>query len=47
MKKTKKFLSKLFPKGNAKELLKLINYPYKTVSFRGNEIITFAGLNLK
>lgn len=26
---------------------KAMNYPYKTVRFRGNEIITFAGPNLK
>jgi len=26
---------------------KKMNYPYKTVTFRGNEIITFAGLDVK
>lgn len=26
---------------------KKMNYPHKTVTFRGNEIITFAGLNVK
>ena len=24
-----------------------LNYPYKTVRFKSNEVITFAGLNLK
>lgn len=29
------------------EFFKKINYPFKTVTFRGNEIITFAGLHVK
>ncbi|WP_293872977.1 FkbM family methyltransferase [Flavobacterium sp.] len=29
------------------EFFKKINYPHKTITFRGNEIITFAGLNVK
>lgn len=29
------------------EFFKKLNYPYKTVTFRKNEIITFAGLNIK
>lgn len=29
------------------EFFKKINYPYRTVTFRGNEIITFAGLDVK
>lgn len=29
------------------EFFKKMNYPCKTITFRGNEIITFAGLNVK
>jgi FkbM family methyltransferase len=29
------------------EFFRKINYPHRTVTFRGNEIITFAGLNVK
>lgn len=29
------------------EFFKKLNYPYKTVTFRGKEIITFAGLGIK
>ncbi|WP_445454826.1 FkbM family methyltransferase [Flavobacterium sp. 25HG05S-40] len=29
------------------EFFKKINYPFKTVTFRGKEIITFAGSNIK
>jgi len=29
------------------QFFKTMNYPFKTVKFRGNEIITFAGVNLK